>query len=379
MSSEYETLDLLVFAHLRWDFVFQRPQHLLTRFAKHRRVFYFEEPVFGMTDHPRLHIRETTEGVQVIVPHLPSNEKKEDIEMALKELVDEIIFEGNIQEYSCWYYSPQARAFTRHLKPRAIIFDCMDDIDLELEDSELIRDADLIFTDGHSLSEGKNSKLHNIHSFPSSIDYAHFCQGRMQLVEPDDQINIPHPRIGFYGVLDERFDTQLLSKMADLRPEWQFVLVGPVMNIDAANMPKQANIHYLGIRDYHTLPLYLSGWDCAMMPLALNRSTRFIGPTKTLEYLAAGRPVVSTAIQDVASPYAQAGLVYIADTPELFIASAEKAMEDKKRDQEWLEKVDSFLAKTSWDQSFESMAKLEKELYQTKFPSQIEIGAEGVV
>jgi UDP-galactopyranose mutase len=369
MGTKCETSDLLVFSHLRWDFVFQRPQHLLTRHARYRRVYYFEEPVFGMTDIPRLHLRQTSEGVQVVVPYLPSNIKASDVEASLKDLVDELLFEEDMSQYAAWYYTPMALSFTRHLNPINTIFDCMDELSLfkgapqsliDMED-ELMKRAEVVFTGGQSLYEAKKNNHHNIHSIPSSIDYAHFSQGRLQLVEPDDQINIPHPRIGFYGVIDERFDADLLSRMAEISSEYQFIIIGPVVKIDPGTLPQRANIHYLGKRDYHTLPLYLAGWDCAMMPFALNESTKFISPTKTPEFLAAGRPVVSTAIKDVVHPYSEKKLVHIASSPEEFLLCIERAISERASDPSWLERVDSFLADNSWDITFEKMAKLESQ------------------
>lgn len=373
MNTPCETSDLLVFSHLRWDFVFQRPQHLLSRHAKHRRVFYFEEPVFGMTELPRLHLRETSENVLVVIPYLPSNIEPSKMESAMTDLIDELIYEEEIIDYTVWYYTPMALGFTRHLEPRAVIFDCMDELSLfkdapkSLIDSEaeLMKLADIVFTGGHSLYEAKKHNHHNIHAFPSSIDFHHFSQARQKLIEPDDQVNIPHPRIGFYGVIDERFNVELLMQMADLRSDYQFIVVGPVAKIDPRTLPKRRNIHYLGKKDYHALPLYLAGWDCAMMPFALNDSTRFISPTKTPEFLAAGRPVVSTSIKDVIYPYGHQQLVHIADNPEDFVDAIETAMEERKQP-EWLDRVDHYLRDNSWDITFEKMVEHEKLLSKTK-------------
>lgn len=373
MNTPCETTDLLVFSHLRWDFVFQRPQHLLSRHAKHRRVFYFEEPVFGMTELPRLHLRETSENVLVVIPYLPSNIEPSKMEAALTDLVDELVYEEELIDYSVWYYTPMAVPFTRHLEPRTVIFDCMDELSLfqgapqsliDME-TELMGRADVVFTGGHSLYEAKKHRHHNIHPFPSSIDYNHFSQGRQKLVEPDDQINIPHPRVGFYGVIDERFNIELLMQMADLRPEMQFVVVGPVVKIDPRTLPKRPNIHYLGKKDYHALPLYLAGWDCAMMPFALNDSTKFISPTKTPEFLAAGKPVVSTSIRDVVHPYGHQKLVHIADKAEDFCDAIDLAMEERKA-AEWADRVDHYLRDNSWDITFEKMAALEMKVTRPK-------------
>ena len=375
MNTSCETTDLLVFSHLRWDFVFQRPQHLLSRHAKYRRVFYFEEPVFGMTELPRLHLRETNENVLVVIPYLPSNIEPSKMEAALADLVDELIYEEELIDYSLWYYTPMALSFSRHLEPRTIIFDCMDELSLfksapqaliDLE-AELMGRADVVFTGGQSLYEAKKERHHNIHPFPSSIDYQHFSQARNRLVEPDDQINIPHPRVGFYGVVDERFNVNLLAEMADLRKDFHFVVIGPVVKIDEATLPRRSNIHYLGKKDYHALPLYLAGWDCAMMPFALNDSTRFISPTKTPEYLAAGKPVVSTSIRDVINPYGLHRMVQIADTAEDFIEGIELAMEEKKLP-EWQDRVDHYLRDLSWDNTFTKMMQLELACQKSRNP-----------
>jgi glycosyltransferase involved in cell wall biosynthesis len=373
MNTPCETTDLLVFSHLRWDFVFQRPQHLLSRHAKHRRVFYFEEPVFGMTELPRLHLRETSENVLVVIPYLPSNIEPSKVEGALIDLVDELVYEEELIDYSLWYYTPMAVPFTRHLEPRTVIFDCMDELSLfhgapqsliDMEKQLMVR-ADIVFTGGYSLYEAKKHLHHNIHPFPSSIDFNHFSQGRQKLVEPDDQINIPHPRVGFYGVIDERFNVDLLLQMADIRPDMHFIVIGPVVKIDPRTLPKRPNIHYLGKKDYHALPLYLAGWDCAMMPFALNDSTKFISPTKTPEFLAAGKPVVSTSIKDVINPYGHQRLVHIADKPEDFLDAIDLAMEERKA-LEWVDRVDHYLRDNSWDITFMKMAEMEKKVGRPK-------------
>lgn len=377
MNTPCETSDLLVFSHLRWDFVFQRPQHLLSRFAKHRRVFYFEEPVFGMTELPRLHLRETSENVLVVIPYLPTNIEASKIESAMTDLVDELIYEEELIDFTAWYYTPMALAFTKHLTPKATIFDCMDELSLfkgapqrllEME-ALLMKRADVVFTGGHSLYDAKKHLHHNIHSFPSSIDFAHFSQARQKLVQPDDQVNIPEPRIGFYGVIDERFNIELLKEMAEIKPDYQFIVIGPVIKIDPRSLPRKVNIHYLGRKEYHALPLYLASWDCAMMPFALNDSTKYISPTKTPEFLAAGRPVVSTSIRDVVHPYGYQRLVHIADSAQEFIEAIEIAISDRKNP-EWLDRVDHYLKDNSWDKTFNKMAELEAMVSHPKVETQ---------
>lgn len=362
MPSICETSDLIVFSHLRWDFIFQRPQHLLTKFAKYRRVYYFEDPIYGMTDSPRLFLKETSEGVQVVIPYLPENIDEKAIEVELKYLVDELIFDENISKYTAWYCTPTSLPYTRHIQPETTIYDCLDEYHLEDLEAELMKKADLVFTAGLALFDGKKQNHDNIHSFPNSIDYEHFAQGRLQLVEPDDQVNIPRPRIGYYGTIDERFDLELLEQMARKRPEFQFIIIGPVKETIVDKIPRLSNIFYLEKKDYHTLPLYLSGWDCAMTPYMLNDHAKFNNPTKIIEFLAAGKPVVSTAINEMINAYADRKMVHIAFSPDEFLQCLEKAMEERNSDPEWINRIDSFLTVNTWEHTFTKMAQLESEL-----------------
>ncbi|BAY99256.1 UDP-galactopyranose mutase [Tolypothrix tenuis PCC 7101] len=360
-----DTPDIICLSHLRWNFVYQRPQHLLSRCAQGKRVFFIEEPIFSADPLARLDINEDGSGVVVVVPHLPENISQEAINADLQVLIDGLLTEQKVNKYICWYYTPMAIAFTRHLQPQAVVYDCMDELSafkgasptLKNYEAELFRLADLVFTGGQSLYESKVNQHPNVYAFPSSVDVPHFAQAR-HLQEPADQAHIPHPRLGFFGVIDERMDIELLAGIADSRPDWHLVIIGPVVKIDPATLPQRQNIHYLGSRDYKQLPAYLAGWDLAMLPFALNESTRFISPTKTPEYLAAGRPVVSTSIQDVVRPYGESNLVRIADTVPEFVAAAEKAMQEDTRTSEWLTEVDTFLEKISWDRTWAAMMKL---------------------
>ena len=352
--------DLVCLSHLRWNFVFQRPQHLLSRFARERRVFFFEEPVYGPGP-ARLEVTESKEGVWVVVPHLPEGLTEGEVAEYQRVLIDELLAGHAVKRYVTWYYTPMAVAFTRHLTPLAVIYDCMDELSafrgappglLYLE-AELLRRADLVFTGGQSLYEAKKDRHPDVHAFPSSVDVAHFATARGTTEEPEDQAKLPHPRMGFFGVVDERMDLELLAAVADARPDWQLVIIGPVVKIDAANLPRRANLHYLGGKQYAQLPAYLAGWDVALMPFARNESTRFISPTKTPEYLAAGKPVVSTSIRDVVRPYGDLGLVHIADAPEDFVRACEAALARSR--EEWLPRVDAHLATMSWDSTWARM------------------------
>ena len=210
--------------------------------------------------------------------------------------------------------------------------------------------ADVVFTGGYSLFEAKKNQHRNIYPFPSSIDYKHFVQARQCLEEPFDQANIPHPRFGFYGVIDERMDLDLLEGIALQRKGWHIVLIGPVVKIKEGELPRHPNIHYLGMKSYEELPEYLAGWDVAIMPFALNESTRLISPTKTPEYLAGGKQVISTPIGDVIREYCT--VVHFASTVEDFIRVAEN---DLAYDPDWLAHVDELLSQNSWDKTWKAM------------------------
>ncbi len=366
--------DLVCFSHLRWDFVYQRPQHLLTRAAQDRRVFFIEEPVF---DNGSMHLdtNEREEGVVVVVPHLPQGLQSEVATHAvLREMVDRLFAIHNIRDFVAWYYTPMALAFTEHLKPLVTVYDCMDELsafkgaDPQLREYELtlFHRADLVLTGGQSLYESKRHQHHAVFAFPSSIDRDHFAQARTIVAEPDDQKDLPHPRLGFFGVIDERFDIALLDGMAKLRPNWQFVMIGPIVKINPDILPRYANVHYLGGKNYKELPTYLSGWDVALLLFARNEATRFISPTKTPEYLAAGKPVVSTSIQDVIRPYESEGLVSIADTPDEFIEAVEAIFANQDETASWLSRVDRFLAGMSWDETWSRMSVLIEEKIREK-------------
>lgn len=355
-------IDVICLCHLRWRFVFQRPQHLLSRFARNHRVFFIEEPVFNAADNHMEISMDDTGKVWIVVPHIKGNMDASDSMAVQRAMLDGLLRSMQIKKYMLWYYSPMALAYSDHLSPELIIYDCMDELSafkfaspyLVQQEQKLLQKADVVFTGGQSLYEAKKHLHRNIHLFPSSIDKTHFNIARSGLQEPADQAYIPHPRIGYYGVLDERLDLDMLKVLAALRPNWQFVLVGPVVKIDAGELPRQPNIHYLGSKPYSELPCYLSGWDIAMMPFALNESTRYISPTKTPEYLAGGKRVISTPIKDVITPYEENGLVYIAATPAIFIAAAEAILTKAGYDK-WLVKVDEFLSGISWDKTWQNM------------------------
>jgi UDP-galactopyranose mutase len=357
--------DLLIcFSHLRWDFVFQRPQHLMSRFARGRRVIFWEEPLpCADGEASRLEQRACAEtGVMVATPRLPEGLSPQDREAELRRLLDDMVAEQSGERIH-WYYTPMMLPFSRHLPRACTVYDCMDELAnfrfapaelIELE-RELMAQADVVFTGGYSLWEAKRDRHPNIHPFPSSVDRAHFAQARTGDRSPADQARIPGPRLGFYGVVDERMDLDLLAAIADARPGWNLVIVGPVVKIEPGSLPQRPNLHFLGGRSYGELPDYLSGWDVALMPFAVNEATRFISPTKTPEYLSGGRPVVSTPITDVIRHYGELDAVKIADTAPAFVDACEMALRLASSGDAWLEEADKALGAGSWDATFSQM------------------------
>ncbi|HEX2980496.1 MAG TPA: UDP-galactopyranose mutase [Anaerolineaceae bacterium] len=366
-------MDLVCFSHLRWDYVFQRPQHLLTRCARERRVFYIEEPIID-DGASRLVVRQDESKVWIVVPYLSRALETEESRRVHIGLIDQLFSDQNITQYISWYYTPMAMGYSRQLKPTLTVYDCMDELSafagapkklVEYEE-ELLKLADLVFTGGRSLYEARRNRHPNVHAFPSSIDVHHF--NRARTLEPNDdpldQMGIPHPRLGYFGVIDERMDLKLIAGLANARPDWHIALLGPAAKIDPADLPRAANIHYLGQKAYKDLPSYLAGWDVCLLPFALNESTRYISPTKTPEYLAGGRPVVSTPIQDVVQPYGELGLVSIADGVDAFIKAVETALIPRPDQKQWLKQVDDFLRQNSWDYTWSRMMQLiESALY----------------
>jgi UDP-galactopyranose mutase len=344
---------LICFSHLRWNFVFQRPQHLMARLAQNYDVVYWEEPQATDAEHPYLDVRIAQSGVRVATPYLPADLDERDQEAALRRLLNNMLT-GDNRLLVRWYYTPMMLPFSRHLNAAYTVYDCMDELAafkfappaLPWLEKELFEQADVVFTGGYSLYEAKQEQHDNVHPVPSSVDKQHFAKARNL-----DCVERGNPRIGFYGVIDERFDIDLVAEVAALRPDIDFEIVGPVVKIDPATLPQAANIIYAGQQSYDQLPECLARWRATMMPFALNESTRYISPTKTPEYLSAGRPVISTPIRDVVRHYGDTPGVLIAESAEDFAAACDRALHLAEDKSEWLEKVDLQLASLSWEKN----------------------------
>ncbi len=341
---------VLCFTHLRWDFVYQRPQHVMSRFAADRAVFYYEEPKVGAGT-PYVSVR--NEGrVTIVTPTLPAGLTDDESQRLQRLLLDEFVNRCNIADPLLWYYTPMALRFSDHLDGLRV-YDCMDQLaafkdappQLHALEKALLASSALVFTGGRSLYYAKRHLHPNVYCFPSAVDAAHFRPANRP--EPTDLQTVPRPRLIFYGVIDERFDIEFVRSLSSELSDWQIVLVGPTTKVDPAKLPRAANIQYVGMRSYDELPAYLEHCDVALLPFALNEATRFISPTKTLEYLAAGKPVISTPIADVVDPYGTEGAVHIAATPREAACLARTAAENPPTS-DWHRTVDELLGRASW-------------------------------
>ncbi|WP_229212910.1 glycosyltransferase [Dyadobacter soli] len=347
----------------------------MTRFAEIAHVYFLEEPIFDCPGQPFLQMEEKQENLWICVPHLPRGSSPEATVTMIGEILESFFEKRDCGNFIFWYYTPMALPFSETFKPAMTVYDCMDELSgfkfapegIRQNERQLLERADVVFTGGTSLYEAKKSSHNNIHPFPSSIDKAHFGTARGGQAEPQDQAAITGIKLGFYGVLDERLDQELIRDIATRRPDWHIVLIGPVVKIDPAELPQADNIHYMGPRSYQLLPAYLSGWDVALIPFLLNESTRFISPTKTPEYLAAGKPVVSSPIRDVVYPYEEIGLFSIANDADTFITAIEKEL-THAADPHWMHAVDEFLSDKSWEHTFSAMVKLMMKVQKPERP-----------
>lgn len=353
-------LPLVCFSHLRWGFVWQRPQHLMTRFARTRPVYVIEEPMFhGGRSGPDLVVTRDG-GVTILTPSLPDGHEPfgefcDTTTPVVRQLLSAYFSNEGVTEAIIWYYTPMALgALPGTIEPALTVFDAMDELanfrgaprELRTREQALMSTADLVFAGGPSLYHARKHRHPSVHCFPSGVDAAHFAQQGLGI--PGDVASLPRPIVGYYGVLDERVDFALIDAMAAARPDWSIVMVGPVVKIEEDDLAHAPNIHYLGMRAYHDLPAYLAAFDVAILPFGCNDATRFISPTKTLEYLAAGKPAVSTPIRDVVDLYGT--VVEIADGPEAFTAAIECAWNEPPAvTAERISRSRALLTAHSWD------------------------------
>lgn len=344
--------DMIVFCHLRWDFVYQRPQHLISRLSKDFKILVVEEPI-GRADSKELEGLAVSDSIHILQPTI---DQMQEVGAFLKKILKAQVFPVG------WFYSPAFVEVLNYLDFGVIVYDCMDELSLfkgaspELIEQEknLLSAADVVYTGGKSLYEAKKEKHHNVYCFPSSVDREHFEANSQKSQLPADIESIPKPIVGYYGVIDERIDLDLLEMSALKMPEVSFVMIGPICKIGEEDLPRAKNIFYLGMKTYTELPVYLNEFDFAMMPFALNDSTKFISPTKTLEYMCADKPIISTKIKDVVRDYSNC-INLIEDESDFHTA----VMHPKNDYKDIYQKI---LEQTSWDITASKMSQIIKEI-----------------
>lgn len=348
--------DMIVFCHLRWQFVYQRPQHIISRMAETMKVLFIEEPVHYNENDESGNLIIINENLHLLQPHVA------DIE-SIASILPEYVKNKNVSVG--WFYSASFCPLITALQFDTIVYDCMDELSLfkgaheQLIDQEkyLMANADIVFTGGKSLYESKKQFHNNVHCFPSSVDEPHFAQALNNISIPAHIGDIPAPIVGYYGVIDERIDLELLKQTASRLPNVSFVMIGPLAKIEERDLPQASNIHYLGMKCYKELPGYLKAFDIAMMPFALNDATKYISPTKTLEYMAAKKPIVSTKIQDVVRDYTRC--VSLIETADEFAEAINFLCERTDRQSLEIEYY-KILKKTSWNTTVSKMKSIIK-------------------
>lgn len=332
---------LIVHSHLRWDFVWQRPQQILSRMAATAPVLFVEEPVFvAHASSARFEISSLHAGVTRAVPMLPARHSSEPDEglAEVRRLLRRCLapggpLTGSFADPMHWFYTPMpAPAMLGAVGACGVVYDCMDELskfrfapaDLPRRERLLLASADVVFTGGHSLFRAKRQQHGNVHVLGCGVDAAHFGRARSSSTPvPHDVAALSGPIFGYVGVIDERLDYALLAALATSRPDASLVMVGPAVKVSPDALPQAPNIHWLGQRPYDALPGYMKAFDVCLMPFAMNEATEYINPTKTLEYMAAGKPIVSTPVADVVHHFTP--IVAVARTPEAFVEAVSRA------------------------------------------------------
>lgn len=361
-SADPNIPDIVVFSHLRWEFVTQRPQHIISRFAQDRRILFVEEPIaYEPSLQGSANVIRVNQNITVIQPRIEWANMLQD----LVPIVTEYMSKMGIRMPILWFYSAAFQAIVDKIPHSLVVYDCMDELSafkgasktLIVQEKMLLQEADVVFTGGKSLYEAKRLLANKVYCYPSSVDREHFSKAlKDETVVPDDVNNIPHPLIGYYGVIDERIDLELLDTIASLRPDLSFVMIGPVVKIQESNLPNHSNIYYLGSKSYNDLPAYLKAFDIAMMPFAINESTKFISPTKTLEYIAGLKPIISTPIYDVRRDYSK--VLSIIESGNEFVTAIDRYLNENAAAKETrMQQYAQILGAVSWDTTVAGMKK----------------------
>lgn len=368
MKNLAHNTDLIVFSVERWGSSFTRTSQIMSRFARHRKVFFFEAPIVGISQTAVYLLRETRDDVIVVEPYLPEEMSIFEQKAALVEVVNKLIVDEKISKFSIWTDTPKALPFFRHLKPEAVIYDCLLDYSEmapELE-KEVFNTADLVLTSAPSLYATKRSLHTNIHHTPDCVDYRHFFQARYLDEDSEDIAQIPHPRVGFAGMIDQKIDLSLVENLATLRPDIHFVLAGEVSGIDPESLPVKENIHFIGSKSYSKLPHFIASCDAIFLPYKVNESTAFMNPSLIAESLIGKRPVISTPLKDVVMLYDSQDLISLVEFPLDFANRLDYALEVQNKSVLWINIVDEHFKGMSWNKSCARLEALEEDIYDAK-------------
>ncbi len=334
-SSGDETFSLIVHCHLCWDWVWQRPQQFISRISQKHRVLFVE--MAGPDETlavPTAHLSTLADfpNISVLRMQFPAWRwaDGEYVDRERRRILEEVLqgpLAGEFDNFVQWFYDPMAfTAFGEGMGELAVVYDCMDELskfkgappEIAQRELDLLQRADVVFTGGRRLYESKSQWNSNCHFYGCGVDGGHFGKAREVGTQiPAELASLPKPVLGYFGVVDERMDYELVARMADANPAWSVVVIGPVVKVDPGSMPQRPNLHWLGGRAYNELPAVCKGFDLCLMPFARNESTEYINPTKALEYMATGRAIVSTAVPDVVSNFGE--VVKIANSHEEFI------------------------------------------------------------
>jgi len=364
---------IIVHCHLRWDFVWQRPQQFLSRLSKKHRILFVEGPILhdeNIEPYAELKPSEKYPNVIVMQTYFPSSRfhDGEWVDAKRRELLDDVLcgpLKGKFERSVQWFYDPMA--VEAHLGQHGAIstvYDCMDELSqfkfcppaLIERESRLLAAADVVFAGGRKMWQSKSRYNSNAHFYGCGVDVNHFGKAQLSSTEiPEDIRHLEGPILGYFGVVDERLDYDLIAQLAAARPDWHIVMVGPTAKVDPADFPRAENIHWMGGRDYSQLPSYTKAFDLALMPFALNEATEYINPTKALEYMATATPIVSTPVPDVVSNFAS--VVKISSSSEEFVELCQQQV--AQFDQVAVERGLKMASENTWDAI---VAKLEKHI-----------------
>jgi glycosyltransferase involved in cell wall biosynthesis len=327
---------IIVHCHLRWEGVWQRPQQFLSRLSKRHEILFVEGPLLhDSNEPPHYTLKSAPEhpAITIMQTHFPSSRFQDGqwVDEKRLELLKEALngpLKGKFNRPIQWFYDPMAApAHMGKVNDIAIVYDCMDELsqfrfappEIITRERQLLANADVVFAGGRKMCESKSRYNRNCHFYGCGVDVKHFSRARLPETQIPEDVSFGEGQLvlGYFGVVDERLDYDLIAKLADANASWHIAMIGPTCKVDPAALPQRPNIHWLGRREYAQLPEYTKGFDVSLMPFALNEATEYINPTKALEYMATGRPIVSTAVPDVVSNFNT--VVKIARTPEEFV------------------------------------------------------------